>query len=173
MRLSLFISFWCIASVAFAQSDSTVTTLKKPIDSIEIANICKELKIPNNPDANRDLLITALDWRGTPYCFGGTSKKCTDCSGFTSTIYQNVFQKTIPRVSREIYNNSMPIAKYALYEGDLVFFATSGGSRITHVGVYLWDDYFVHASSSKGVMVSNLKEAYYRRTFVSGGAWID
>ena len=88
-------------------------------------------------------------------------------------MYKEIYKKEIPRVSRDIYANSMPIRKYALYEGDLVFFATSGGTKITHVGVYLWDGYFAHASSSKGVMISNLRQGYYQRTFVSGGAWID
>jgi probable lipoprotein NlpC len=139
----------------------------------EIRNICKELDIPNNPAATSSLLIFILDWRGTPYCYGGSSKSGTDCSGFTSNLYQGVFNKSIPRVSREIYNNCMPIEKHALYEGDLVFFATGGGDRISHVGVYLWDGYFAHASSSNGVMISRLREGYYKRTFVSGGAWID
>jgi len=139
----------------------------------EINGICETLKIPTNPLANIDLLIRTLDWAGTPYCYGGSSKECTDCSGFTSNIYKTVYHKTIPRVSRDIYANSMPIAKYSLYEGDLVFFATGGGTRITHVGIYLWDGYFAHASNSKGVTISNLRQGYYKKTFVSGGSWID
>ena len=74
-------------------------------------------------------------------------------------------KKDIPRVSRDIYANSMPIRKHALYEGDFVFFATSGGDRITHVGIYLWDGFFAHASSSKGVTISNLRQGYYQKTF--------
>lgn len=174
MKLILTLLITAISFAASAQDSSTVFT---PEDSVanatEIKNICKELSIPFNASANKDLLIFVLDWRGTPYCYGGSDKNCTDCSGFTSNLYAEIFKKDIPRVSGEIYNNSLPIKKYALYEGDLVFFATSGSGRISHVGVYLWDGYFAHASSSQGVIVSRLREGYYKKTFVSGGSWID
>ncbi len=167
--------FLLIASIRVsAQSDTIVSADDTTtIDQTEIENVCIELGIPNNTEADLDLLTFVLDWRGTRYCYGGSSKECTDCSGFTSNAYKEVYEKDIPRVSRDIYSNSMPIRKNALYEGDLVFFATAGGSKITHVGIYLWDGYFAHASSSKGVTVSNLRTGYYMKTFVSGGAWID
>ena len=179
MRNLLIILFCLLTSSLLAQDSSRVvieaadTAATDPQKWKEIRNVCSELDIPANPEANLDLLLFTLDWRGTPYCYGGSTKKCTDCSGFTSNAYRKVYDKSIPRVSREIYGNSMPIDKRSLYEGDLVFFATGGGKRITHVGIYLWDGYFAHASSSKGVMVSNLRQGYYRKTFVSGGAWID
>ena len=152
--MKLILSTLCLAlalSVS-AQPDGESISLKdSAANTIEIKNICTELGIPFNAEANKDLLIFVLDWRGTPYCYGGSDKSCTDCSGFTSNLYSQIFKKEIPRVSSEIYNNSLPIKKIALYEGDLVFFATSGSGRISHVGVYLWDGYFAHASSSKGV----------------------
>ncbi|MGB0850134.1 MAG: C40 family peptidase [Bacteroidia bacterium] len=139
----------------------------------KIAKLCQQLKIPYNEEANLKLLEFTKEWKGTPYCFGGNTKKGVDCSAFTGHAYSQVYNKTIPRVSRDIYSKTMPLRKYALYEGDLVFFATSGGTRISHVGIYLWDGYFAHASSSKGVTISNLKQGYYVKTFVSGGAWLD
>jgi hypothetical protein len=174
MRVLVLIFFLSIAWSSLAQEDSS--TISTTVDSQkieELVNICNELGLPENETANFNLLVFTLDWRGTPYCYGGSSKKGTDCSGFTSNVYKEIYKKEIPRVSRDIYANSMPIRKYALYEGDLVFFATSGGTMITHVGIYLWDGYFAHASYSKGVMISNLRQGYYHRTFVSGGAWID
>jgi len=174
MRLFVLISLLSIAWNSIAQEDSTIVYSTADTQKIkELSKICSELGLPENETANYDLLAFTLDWRGTPYCYGGSTKKGTDCSGFTSRVYKQIYKKDIPRVSNEIYTNSMPIKKHALYEGDLVFFATSGGSRISHVGVYLWDGYFAHASSSKGVMISNLRQGYYQRTFVSGGAWID
>ncbi|MDA8886253.1 C40 family peptidase [Bacteroidia bacterium] len=175
MRAIAIISTLLVWIAAMAQSDRLqhdTTLCKKATDSSK-AKLCSQLKIPNNPEANEELLIFILDWHGTPYCYGGSTKKGTDCSGFTSNVYKSVYKKNIPRVSRDIYSNCMPIAKYALFEGDLVFFATGGGNRISHVGIYLWDGYFAHASSSKGVTVSNLRQGYYRKAFVSGGAWID
>ena len=174
MRVLALISFLSIAWSSIAQEDIITTSTNVDSQKIEeIANICNELGLPENETANYDLLVFTLDWLGTPYCYGGSSKKGTDCSGFTSNVYKEIYKKEIPLVSRDIYANSMSIRKYALYEGDLVFFATIGGTKITHVGVYLWDGYFAHASSSKGVMISNLRQGYYQRTFVSGGAWID
>jgi len=179
MRILLtYISILVCSSLWAQTSNDTVvervdTSATAPQKWEEIQAICTELNIPANPEANLDLLIFTLDWRGTPYCFGGSNKQCTDCSGFTSNAYKSVYNKSIPRVSRDISSNSLPIKKFALYEGDLVFFATAGGTRITHVGIYLWDGYFAHASSSKGVTVSNLRQGYYKKTFVSGGAWID
>jgi cell wall-associated NlpC family hydrolase len=159
-------------NLAYSQDSVSVVTRDTAELHKEIKNICKELKIPYNPDANRELLIFVLDWRGTSYRYGGRSKSGTDCSGFTGSLYSEIYKKEIPRSSRDIYANAMPINKPALYEGDLVFFATGGGG-VSHVGVYLWDGYFVHASTSKGVIVSRLREAYYKRTFVGGGAWLE
>lgn len=176
----LFISILLLGTLSlYAQdtpvvvSDSRDTTAIDARKWKEISALCTELKIPPNPEANIDLLLFILDWRGTPYCYGGSSKKCTDCSGFTSNAYKLVYEKNIPRVSRDIFANAMPIRKYALYQGDLVFFATAGGTRITHVGIYIWGGYFAHASSSQGVTVSNLRQRYYKKSFISGGAWIE
>jgi cell wall-associated NlpC family hydrolase len=160
--------------VSFAQVDtlSSKTRQPKKLDK-KTSRICSNLGLPYNEEANLDLLNKIKEWEGVKYCFGGNTKKCIDCSGFTSIVYQDIYKKVIPRVSRDIYSNSMPIKKNALYEGDLVFFATKGDNTISHVGIYLWDGYFAHASSSKGVTVSNLRSGYYMKTFVSGGAWID
>ncbi|HBN03373.1 MAG TPA: hypothetical protein DD396_04955 [Bacteroidetes bacterium] len=173
MRFTLLILFWSIVGSAIGQTDSLANIKSTHLDSTGIKKICTKLQIPNNLEANNDLLHFIVDWIGTPYCYGGETKKCTDCSGFTTNLYLTIYKKYIPRSSREIFNNCLPISKHALYEGDLVFFATSGGSTISHVGVYLWDDFFVHSSTSQGVIISNLKQGYYRKTYVSGGAWLD
>lgn len=173
MRCFLFIYAIGLAGLSMAQDTIRVYPSDESEVSRKLQKACTDLGLPLNAEGNIDLLNFTIDWRGTPYCYGGSSKSCTDCSGFTSNAYKEIYKKSIPRVSRDIYANSMPIRKNALYQGDLVFFATAGGDRITHVGIYLWDGYFAHASSSKGVTVSNLRSGYYRRTFVSGGAWID
>ncbi len=173
MRFILLLFFWSLVGSTVAQTDSLENSKSTYLDSTEIKKICAKLQIPSNLEANNDLLNFITDWIGTPYCYGGETKKCTDCSGFTTNLYVTIFKKNIPRSSRDIFNHCLPIAKHALYEGDLVFFATSGGRTISHVGVYLWDGFFVHASTSQGVIISNLKQGYYRKTYVSGGAWLD
>ncbi|PCJ64624.1 MAG: glycoside hydrolase [Bacteroidetes bacterium] len=173
MRLLTIIALLISLSCTAQRDTIIVDSIASKSTNKKANKICNKLDIPTNSEANTKLLTFILDWRGTPYCYGGSTKKCTDCSGFTGNAYREIYKKDIPRVSRDIYANSMPIRKHALYEGDFVFFATSGGDRITHVGIYLWDGFFAHASSSKGVTISNLRQGYYQKTFVGGGAWID
>jgi len=108
-------------------------------------------------------------WIGAPYRAGGTSPKGTDCSGFVYSVYKKVYGVDLPRRSRDMYKVvSKKKKQKKLKEGDLVFFRTVG-PRISHVGIYISDGYFVHASSSRGVVWSNLDEDYYRKNFAKGG----
>lgn len=104
------------------------------------------------------------DWYYTRYRFGGTTKKGVDCSSFTLQLFRDVYQITLPRTARQQYEVSINVKEDEIQEGDLVFFNTRGG--ISHVGVYLVNGYFVHASSSRGVMVSNIKEPYFSKRFL-------
>jgi hypothetical protein len=109
-------------------------------------------------------------WMGTPYMFGGSTKDGIDCSSFTSTLMQQIFKLSIPRTAKEQYESCVRVHKNDLKEGDLVFFNTMGKRHgISHVGVYIGNNYFVHSSTSSGVMISNLEEDYYTARFVSGG----
>jgi murein DD-endopeptidase / murein LD-carboxypeptidase len=118
--------------------------------------------------ANLDLYYQMYEWLGTRYRFGGESKKGIDCSGFTGVIYENVYKRTLPRDSRSMYKMTRPISKEEMKEGDLVFFRIRRG-QVSHVGIYLGDNKFVHSSTSSGVIVSDLREDYYRRYFYKAG----
>jgi cell wall-associated NlpC family hydrolase len=104
------------------------------------------------------------DWYYTRYRFGGTTKKGVDCSSFTLQLFRDVYQISLPRTARQQYEVSIKVNEDEMQEGDLVFFNTRGG--ISHVGVYLVNGYFVHASSSRGVMVSNIREPYFSKRFL-------
>jgi len=95
----------------------------------------------------------------------------TDCSGFVLNVYRSVYGKNLARNSADMLRlNCRSIPMQNLREGNLVFFATNRNSRrVSHVGVYLKDGKFAHASSSRGVIISNLNETYYRQRWVSGG----
>ena len=117
------------------------------------------------------LLEAVAGWLGVPYKYGGSTKKGVDCSGFIVNIYNDVYGIKLYRSSADMKaKNCKSIPDKKLRMGDLVFFAT-GKSRkkVNHVGIYLKDNKFVHASSSRGVIVSSLKEPYYTRTFVTAG----
>lgn len=117
--------------------------------------------------SNMKLFHFVYDWIGTPYHFGGSSRKGIDCSAFTKELYSEVFNLDIRRNSRDIFSMVSPVSKDDLKEGDLVFFKIHS-RRISHVGVYLGNGRFAHASS-RGVAISSLDDAYYSRYFYKGG----
>jgi hypothetical protein len=121
---------------------------------------------------NFALYKEAASWLKTPHVEGGLTRNGIDCSGLTYLVYKNVYGKTLERSSANMMKkNCRKIRKRKLKEGDLVFFNTSGKRRseINHVGIYLKDNKFVHASTSKGVMINTLAENYYQKTWVCGG----
>lgn len=117
------------------------------------------------------LYSEAVGWLKTPYRRGGTSKRGMDCSGLTTTIYKNVFGINLQRSSRDISKLDVEdLKKDELRPGDLVFFSTSRRTKVVnHVGIFLGNKHFVHASCGSGVIVSSLDEPYYQRTWVKGG----
>ena len=107
------------------------------------------------------------DWYGTRYCMGGTTKNCIDCSAFVQLFFSAVYGVSIPRTAREQYDASDKISKTKLRQGDLLFFNTRGG--VSHVGIYLQNNKFVHAATNGGVMISDMFESYYVKHFISAG----
>lgn len=119
---------------------------------------------------NRKLLDFMDEWYGAPYHYGGKDKSGIDCSAFASLLVSDVYQvNDLPRISRDQYKESRRIPKSELRTGDLVFFHTLGkGHTVTHVGVYLYNNRFIHASVA-GVQISDLGEGYYARHFIGAG----
>ncbi|MBR3100800.1 MAG: C40 family peptidase [Muribaculaceae bacterium] len=122
----------------------------------------RTLQVKLDRHDNKDLYKELRSWLGTPYQYGGSTHNGTDCSGMVMVVYQNVYGIQLERNSAKIYeNNCKDIHKKDLHEGDLVFFNNGKTSKITHVGIYLKEGKFVHASSSRGVVVSDLEQRYY------------
>ncbi len=101
---------------------------------------------------------------GTAYCSGGATSDCFDCSGFVTTCFTAI-GITLPRTSRDIAGIGVTVQRSGLQPGDVVAFRTSGRD-INHVGIMIDAERFIHASSSKGVIVSALSETYWKRSYV-------
>lgn len=117
--------------------------------------------------ANTKLYEAIEEWWATRYRYGGTTKKGIDCSALTGTLLREAYGINPERTARAQYAQCDKIAREDLQEGDLVFFNTRGG--VSHVGVYLGNNYFVHSSTSSGVTISSLNDDYYSRKYIGGG----
>jgi cell wall-associated NlpC family hydrolase len=114
------------------------------------------------PEADTPVLRTAYAYRGTPYRFGGTGRNGIDCSGLTSEVYRRQ-GVSLPHNAAAQFSHGKKVSGDGLKKGDLVFF---GGRRISHVGIYVGDNKFVHASSGGGkVRVDSLDSGYYKNRF--------
>lgn len=116
-----------------------------------------------------ELLATVNEWLGTPYRLGGTSKNAVDCSAFTMNVYSQAYRMNIPRTSDGQYlqYGRSAVDDRARQEGDLIYFNTlHNGKPVSHVGIWLDEKRFVHASSSKGVVISSINDTYYRTRYV-------
>lgn len=116
------------------------------------------------------IVAEARTWLGTPYRYGGEERSGADCSGVVMKVYLAAAGVRLPRDSRSQRAFATVIDRDMLVPGDLLFFASkAGGEQVGHVGIYVGDDEFIHASSSRGVIVSRLGEPYYRRHYHSSG----
>lgn len=118
---------------------------------------------------NWQLAETVARWIGTPYRYGRSSRKGTDCSGFVSSVYREVYGIKLSRSSNSMFRDVKRIKKNEMQTGDLVFFRRSPKQPIFHVGIYLKNNKFIHSASNGGVMVSSLKEPFYRNYFYAAG----
>lgn len=138
----------------------------------EVAYLSGLLKIPiANDDPDMPLLAEVSLWLGAPYRYGGDSPKGTDCSGMVCQVFARLYNKRLERSSEgQAKTNVNNINKKNLKTGDLVFFRTNTATdKINHVGIFLRNGNFIHASTSKGVIISNLNEDYYDKNWVKGG----
>jgi cell wall-associated NlpC family hydrolase len=109
------------------------------------------------------LVSQHVQWQGVPYRAGGQSRKGVDCSGFVQLTFRERFGMDIPRSTSGLAGYGGKVHRSSLLPGDLVFFKTGFGKR--HAGIYLEDGIFLHASTSRGVMLSSLGEDYWDQRF--------
>lgn len=140
--------------------------------SYDLAEVLKKIK---NKDESSSVELSQTDaflmeiikYYKTPYKFGGNSMNGIDCSGFTQAIFKNVLDINLKRSAREQFQQGEVIEdRSQLQFGDLVFFNTRRRVRPGHVGIYLWDNLFVHANTKNGVTVNSLDEDYYSKRYM-------
>lgn len=149
---------------------SSCRTSAPRVDYKALARASIKLGVDINLQDNHKLYVEAANWIGVPYRAGGDSKRGTDCSGLAYQLYKKVYHTHISRNTEDLKKESHKVAKRNLREGDLVFFTSNRSRRkVAHVGIYLKNGKFVHASTSNGVIVSNLNERYYTQHWISGG----
>lgn len=131
-----------------------------------------QYKFPSydSPQANA-LIDEAKSWLGTPYRYGGTDRKGVDCSGFVLNVYKNALGISLPRTSRDQHDFCSRVSQSSLVPGDLLFFSSDKTQgTVTHVGIFVGDNRMIHASSSSGVIVTDITSSYYKRNYKACGS---
>lgn len=159
-------------SVPFYKRASCKALLKRSLLCSVIASLSACSSMPEHQGAyglpetiyypgklNTELTRHYSSWQGTPYRWGGTDRKGVDCSGLVFITYRDVLGLHIPRTTGQLIDEGIKISSRQMKPGDLVFFRT--GNKQRHVGIYLDNGEFFHASFSKGVVTSNLDSPYW------------
>lgn len=149
---------------------SSCHTSAPRLDYKALAKASVRLGVDINKEDNHKLYIASAEWIGVPYRTGGDSKRGTDCSGMVMQLYKTVYNIRLARSTDGLLKESNKVSRRNLREGDLVFFTSRASrKRVAHVGIYLKNGKFIHASTSKGVIVSSLSEKYYTQHWLCGG----
>lgn len=141
-------------------------------DSILICNFSKFLNLPEDHIYPLELFRLLDCWRGVPYKYAGETEKGIDCSGFVSEIMVQIYNVEISGGSADIFNETRKINSEELKLGDFLFFKIKK-NQISHIGYYLGNNKFIHASVKKGVVISDLNEPYYKKHFFKAGRCVE
>lgn len=174
ITLVIFIALsFTITSCSRKQYPSTSESYRPAVITSEMQSFLNggaERKLDTGRKKPKQIIRTAEKYIGTPHCMGGTTKKCMDCSGLTYISFEK-HKISIPRNSQEQARYGRIIFNHGdLKKGDLVFFTKSYNTSdyITHVGIYLGNGKFIHASTSSGVIVTPLDNSWWSQRFVFG-----
>lgn len=134
------------------------TVLKKRNNSLD--DYADVLGVSKSSLKNKELYYFIDEWLGAPHKMGGLTKSGIDCSAFIAEVYKNIYDIQLPRTSRDMAEHIKKKYTKDLREGDLVFFSF-GKRSIDHVGIYLHNNKFLHVSTKKGVIISDITDPWY------------
>ena len=172
LLLSLFLLSGCLTRKNALPSNRTVTaSAPKNIRGANnlIDSYAEALGVSPNQLETAELYRYIDKWMGTPHRTGGVDHRGVDCSAFVGMVMRDVYGKSVPRVSKDMADHIKRKYERQLQEGDLVFFSF-GRREIDHVGIYLQNSKFVHVSTSKGVIISDLHDPWYYKYFKRAGS---
>lgn len=149
-----------VSSVLLSGCQTSPILQSKTNDSVQIISPADEAIYYDEIQAMLLLYQQHDAWHGTPYQLGGISRSGIDCSGFVQVTFRDLFGMDLPRTTEQQLRIGQPIHRAQLQSGDLVFFRNG-----RHVGIYLEDHKFLHASTTNGVMISSLKNTYWSRNY--------
>lgn len=141
-------------------------------DSIDAKEFVKENSFTDSPvvknlSAKEKILVEIIRYLNIPYKYGGNDRNGLDCSAFTQNVFENSLNFKLPCTAREQFYSTTNIKNNdTLKFGDLVFFNTTKRSYPGHVGIFIGNNLFAHASFSKGVTISSLKNSYFKRRYI-------
>ena len=167
MKSSHLTSYVFAAFLTMLSLSSCHSSHKSAYSSVTIEDKYQKIadKIKKGTD-KRSVVECALGWIGTPYSYGGNSRKGVDCSGFTYQVYKQAVNIKLPRKSTEQSEYCKKIKRKNLHPGDLVFFTNKRkGKHVNHVAIYIGDNQIIHSTTSAGVIVSDLNEKYWDSHF--------
>ncbi|MES2772858.1 MAG: C40 family peptidase [Bacteroidota bacterium] len=174
----LFPGFWLLLVanlllLSCSSSKKSISIPDAPIDGQPSTSLQKKyaalIGVPTTSITNNTLYSFIDKWLNTSYQYGSQNDKGIDCSGFTQMLFDAVYKKKLPRTSEAQYAAISAFTNTRnLVEGDLVFFTTIKGKKISHVGIYLQNNRFVNATN-KGVAISDMGISYWKEKFVGAG----
>jgi lipoprotein Spr len=162
---------WLLVGLVFLSSCSASKKAKQQERANNQALIDKYTRYLGEEPSTEHLVVYKFieAWWGVPHRLGGNSLKGVDCSGFVVQFYSELYGKQVARTTQGLHADAKPVPLGKLKTGDLVFFELSSAGKITHVGIYLQNGRFVHASTSKGVRIDDMDDVYYRQKKKYGG----
>ena len=153
----------CTSAVRFSAANKRVSTVADPVSA-------KAVKTSEKTEGH--LWQEAATWLGTPYRYGGTDRAGIDCSGLAGYLFREVYGVDLPRTVSAMLKEGRGVGGKNYQEGDLLFFKNSRTGPADHVGVYLGDQQFIHASTSAGVIIDRLDDDFYRKRLITARRYL-